>query len=38
MPLQALFAVLQRLVPLQELIPAQWTDLLIFLASAGAGA
>lgn len=38
MPLQALFAVLQELVPLHELIPAQWTDLLIFLASAGAGA
>ena len=36
MPLQALLAVLQRLVPLHELIPLQWTDLLIFLASAGA--
>jgi hypothetical protein len=38
MPLQALFAVLQALVPLHELIPLQWTDLLIFLASAGLAA
>jgi hypothetical protein len=38
MPLQELFAVLQALVPLHELIPLQWTDLLIFLASAGVGA
>lgn len=36
MPLQELFAVLQALVPLHELIPLQWTVLLIFLASAGA--
>jgi hypothetical protein len=34
-PLQELFAVLQALIPLQELMPAQWTGLPIFLATAG---
>jgi hypothetical protein len=34
-PLQALLAVLQAPIPLQELIPAQWTDFSTFLASAG---
>jgi hypothetical protein len=34
-PLQELFAVLQAPIPLQELMPAQWTGLAAFLASAG---
>jgi len=34
-PLHALFAVLHALVPLQELIPMQWTVFIAVLAEAG---